>query len=45
MRCQAGDKDALLLNLLVAGASIGTVRRSQSLEDVYMRHVGASAHG
>jgi ABC-2 type transport system ATP-binding protein len=45
LRCPSGDKDGLLLKLLAAGASIGAVRRSQSLEDVYMRYAGASVHG
>lgn len=46
LRCAASKKDALLLKLLVANASIGLVRRrSRSLEDLYMRYAGGSSRG
>jgi ABC-2 type transport system ATP-binding protein len=45
LRCKSADKDALLLRLLTAGASIGTVRPSQSLEDLYMRYAGGASSG
>ena len=45
LRCRSAEKDALMLRLLGAGASIGTVRRSHSLEDLYMRHAGGSSSG
>jgi len=45
MRCAGTDKDALLIRLLGAGASIGVVRRSHSLEDLYMRYAGGSSSG
>lgn len=46
VRCAASKKDALLLKLLVANASIGFVRRrSRSLEDLYMRYAGGSSRG
>jgi ABC-2 type transport system ATP-binding protein len=45
LRCKTPDKDALLLRLLTAGASIGSVRRSHSLEDLYMRYAGGSSSG
>ena len=45
IRCSTTDKDALLLRLLQAGASIGSIRRDQSLEDLYMRYAGGSSNG
>jgi ABC-2 type transport system ATP-binding protein len=45
LRCKTPDKDATLLRLLSAGASIGSVRRSHSLEDLYMRYAGGSSSG
>ena len=46
VRCAASKKDALLLKLLLANASIGLVRRrSRSLEDLYMRYAGGSSRG
>jgi ABC-2 type transport system ATP-binding protein len=45
VRCTGAEKDAILLRLLNAGASIGTVRRSHSLEDLYMQHAGGSSSG
>jgi ABC-2 type transport system ATP-binding protein len=45
IRCSTADKDALLIRLLQAGASIGTIRRDQSLEDLYMRYAGGSSNG
>jgi ABC-2 type transport system ATP-binding protein len=45
LRCKTQDKDATLLRLLSAGASIGSVRRSHSLEDLYMRYAGGSSSG
>jgi ABC-2 type transport system ATP-binding protein len=45
LRCKTPDKDAMLLRLLSAGASIGSVRRSHSLEDLYMRYAGGSSSG
>ena len=45
LRCKTPDKGALLLRLLTAGAGIGTVRRSQSLEDLYMRYAGGASSG
>jgi len=45
VRCRTADKDELLLRLLQAGASIGTIRRDQSLEDLYMRYAGGSSNG
>ena len=45
LRCLTAEKDALLLKLLSAGASIGAVSRTESLEDLYMRHAGGSSSG
>jgi len=45
LRCKTPEKDATLLRLLSAGASIGSVRRSHSLEDLYMRYAGGSSSG
>jgi ABC-2 type transport system ATP-binding protein len=45
VHCKTAEKDALLLQLLSAGSSIGAVRRSQSLEDLYMRYAGGSSSG
>jgi ABC-2 type transport system ATP-binding protein len=45
VRCSGAEKDALLLRLLQAGASIGNVRRAHTLEDVYMLHAGGSSSG
>jgi ABC-2 type transport system ATP-binding protein len=45
VRCKGAEKDATLLRLLNAGASIGVVRRCHSLEDLYMRHAGGSSSG
>jgi ABC-2 type transport system ATP-binding protein len=45
VRCGTADKQALLLRLLQAGATIGAVSRGTSLEDLYMQHTGGSSHG
>ncbi len=45
LRCTTAEKDALLLKLLGAGASISGVRRSHSLEDLYMQHAGGASSG
>jgi ABC-type uncharacterized transport system ATPase subunit len=45
VRCKTENKDTLLLRLLTAGASIGTVQRTQSLEDLYMRHAKGTSDG
>ena len=45
IRCVSTEKDALLLRLLQAGVSIGTVRRRHSLEDLYMQYAGGSSSG
>jgi hypothetical protein len=45
IRCSSADKTELLRRLLEAGAEIGTVRRSRSLEDLYMQYAGGSSHG
>jgi ABC-2 type transport system ATP-binding protein len=45
VRCSAEAKQALLLQLLVAGAVIGSVREASSLEDLYMKFTGGSSNG
>jgi ABC-2 type transport system ATP-binding protein len=45
VRCKGPDKDATLLRLLSAGAAIGVVRKSHSLEDLYMKYAGGSSSG
>jgi ABC-2 type transport system ATP-binding protein len=45
VRCKTENKDTLLLRLLTAGVSIGTVQRTQSLEDLYMRHAKGTSDG
>jgi ABC-2 type transport system ATP-binding protein len=45
IRCRTAEKDLILLQLLQANASIGSVRRDQSLEDLYMRYAGGSSSG
>ncbi|MFL6518653.1 MAG: ABC transporter ATP-binding protein [Chthoniobacterales bacterium] len=45
IRCSSADKTELLRRLLEADAEIGTVRRSRSLEDLYMQYAGGSSHG
>lgn len=45
LKCSTAEKDAVLLRLLQAGASIGYVRRSHTLEDLYMRYAGGSSSG
>jgi ABC-2 type transport system ATP-binding protein len=45
VRCATAEKDGMLLRLLNAGASLGGVRRSRSLEDLYMEYAGGSSSG
>jgi ABC-2 type transport system ATP-binding protein len=45
VRCSTADKNALLRHLLEADADIGTVRRTRSLEDLYMKYAGGTSHG
>lgn len=45
IRCKTAEKDGLLLRLLQAGASIGAVRRTSSLEDIYMKYAGGASSG
>ena len=45
VRCSSADKNALLRGLLEVDAEIGSVRRTRSLEDLYMRYAGGTSHG
>ncbi len=45
VRCATAHKQALLLGLLQAGATVGAVSRGTSLEDLYMKHTGGSSSG
>jgi ABC-2 type transport system ATP-binding protein len=45
VRCARADKNQLLRRLLEAEAEIGTVRRTRSLEDLYMQYAGGSSSG
>jgi ABC-2 type transport system ATP-binding protein len=45
IRCATADKNQLLRRLLEAEAEIGTVRRTRSLEDLYMQYAGGSSNG
>jgi ABC-2 type transport system ATP-binding protein len=45
VRCSTADKNAVLRRLLEAEAEIGTVRRTRSLEDLYMQYAGGTSHG
>jgi ABC-2 type transport system ATP-binding protein len=45
VRCSGAEKNEILRRLLAADANIGTVRRSRSLEDLYMQYAGGSSHG
>jgi ABC-2 type transport system ATP-binding protein len=45
VRCRSTDKMALLRRLVNANATIGGVRNTGSLEDLYMRYAGGSSSG
>ncbi len=45
VRCRSTDKMALLRRLVSANATIGGVRNTGSLEDLYMRYAGGSSSG
>jgi ABC-2 type transport system ATP-binding protein len=45
VRCTTAEKEPLLLKLLNEGARINGVRRSHTLEDLYMRYAGGSSSG
>jgi ABC-2 type transport system ATP-binding protein len=45
VRCGSASKQALLLQLMQAGAAIGGVRQASSLEDLYMNFTGGSSNG
>jgi ABC-2 type transport system ATP-binding protein len=45
IRCSSAEKNELLRRLLEADAEIGAVRRTRSLEDLYMQYAGGTSHG
>ena len=45
VRCSAGDRNILLRQLLDANVNVGAVRRSASLEDLYMKYAGGTSSG